>query len=53
MNTLKTIILCTVISVFYSICEAQGNLVPNPSFEDYSICPDINEEITSFDGCSS
>lgn len=24
----------------YSYCKAQTNLVPNPSFEQYTICPD-------------
>ncbi len=34
------VFLSFILSVNY--CIAQGNLVPNPSFEEYDICPDIS-----------
>jgi hypothetical protein len=41
MKTTKTIIFITVLLITFITAHAQ-NLVPNPSFEEYYVCPDTN-----------
>jgi len=41
MKTLKTIILSIALIAIFITVQAQ-NLVPNPSFEEYYLCPDTN-----------